>query len=474
MSFGANSLRIVAILPLVVTRLEAQEIAVFYLFGSVLGLSTLFNRAISSSLVRAFSYAWAGVQDLADVKKVDNRDSKELDSQRRQPNYSLYEEVFSTSLYILAALNAIILVFLLFIGSVLLEKQINLLPDPEAGRHAWWILIPSVLIATSALRQSSALRGTGYIALVNRWAALFSVLTILVTSVLLLAGLKLYALAIGTLVGSIFTYFRQILLIRSTTHRQFTRSGGMHFNKQIFQVIWGPVWRQSCVAISNRGVNQSSGLILGAFLSGGGLASYLLAQRILGSIDSFAQAPFYSQIPRLCTIRAEGNMRKLASKANQALVRSQLAYILPSLIVSAILPVALGWLDSNVDFLKPEYWVLLVVFYFLERYQGMQSQVVITANIVPFWKYQIVTGLVKILLMVILADHLGVLGVILAYGLSNMMIMNWLTPYLAIKSLAESGREYFYGHIYKSLGMLILLTIGALALTKLSMNYSSL
>ena len=57
---AARSLNLLVVLPLIVTRLEAPEIAVWYLFVTLIQLQLLADLGFSPTFVRVFAYAAGG------------------------------------------------------------------------------------------------------------------------------------------------------------------------------------------------------------------------------------------------------------------------------------------------------------------------------------------------------------------------------------------------------------------------------
>jgi hypothetical protein len=73
-SFGTRSLSLIVVLPLVLNRLSTPEIALWYLFSTVIGLQLLADVGFSPTFSRVTAYGMGGlstfeIKDLRDFKK---------------------------------------------------------------------------------------------------------------------------------------------------------------------------------------------------------------------------------------------------------------------------------------------------------------------------------------------------------------------------------------------------------------------
>ena len=71
-SFLVRSLSLIVVLPLILTRFSTEEIALWYLFITIIGLQMFVDMGLSPTFSRVISYAMGGA-DVHDLKSPKNK-----------------------------------------------------------------------------------------------------------------------------------------------------------------------------------------------------------------------------------------------------------------------------------------------------------------------------------------------------------------------------------------------------------------
>ena len=102
-------------------------------------------------------------------------------------------------------------------------------------------------------------------------------------------------------------------------------------------------------------------------------------------------------------------------------------YFVQSYIIE-IFHAKVGFLDSN-------YLLLLAVVYFLELIHTISATILTTANKVPFVKPALLSGVMIVLVSYFLMKYTdyGVMGLILAQGIIQLLYNNWKWPLCVYK-----------------------------------------
>ena len=135
-SSSARSLNVLILLPLIATRYEAAEIAVWYLFMSLFQLQLLADLGFSPTFVRVFAYAsgGAGVADL-------HRPGDKTQALAGQHNWDTIGRIWGTARQVHGRLTWAAVAGLVLIGTPLVWKPISAMADPTQGFASWAVII---------------------------------------------------------------------------------------------------------------------------------------------------------------------------------------------------------------------------------------------------------------------------------------------------------------------------------------------
>ena len=98
------------------------------------------------------------------------------------------------------------------------------------------------------------------------------------------------------------------------------------------------------------GLVQISGVIYAQFGSASGVASYLLALRLMQTISQFSQAPFYSKLPLLAKLRSEGNLEQQVNVAKRGMLLAYWTYLAGFIGLGVLATPLLRLIGRNVVF----------------------------------------------------------------------------------------------------------------------------
>jgi len=441
-------LKSVCVIPLVVTLLSTDEISAYYIFNTFLAISLIFTQSLSTTYTRAFSYAWAGASSFSEVRDTENI-----------PNKTFFNESYTISLVLQKHVTFIIIALNVCFGSVVLFNKYSFsLANCRDIWLSWLCILLTIGCAIWNSRNQSVLRGVNQVARMNRWSALFDFIPIALMVLALTFGFGLVGCSFAILIGAVVALFRSHILVH-TSPAKFLLEENKSYKKTTYKDILSSTYKHAAMAASARGVNYSAGLIATFFIAEQDLASYLQAISFIILVNTFSLAPFSSKVPMFNMLRAKGDLKELADKAGRAMKISLLVFGVMCCMIPPVVQVLYEVIDSNVSFVSWEIWLSLAIVWFLERHQGNHASLVITTNKIPFVSHQVITGLAKLLLMLILGKYWGVFGIIAAHGLSNLICMNWITTYLAVKSLSVNYKSCLSRYVLSAISIFIFMIL---------------
>jgi hypothetical protein len=94
-------------------------------------------------------------------------------------------------------------------------------------------------------------------------------------------------------------------------------------------------------------------------------------------------------------------------------------------------------INSNTHLLPTRLVVLLIVINFLEQNHGIAGGFIQAGNQVPFFIPSLLSGLATIVLLWVFLDlcDMGVIALILAPGIAQLVYQNWKWPMVVIKEI---------------------------------------
>lgn len=414
-SFLANALKLIVVLPLVLTRLNIHDITVWYIFATIISLQNLVDVGFSPTFSRFIAYAMSGASanNMPDYRKIAQKASS------RTPNWKAIEDICAAMRKVYITLTLILIGFLLIFGTASLIRPISENSNPSAAWIAWGIILLTSTVVLRGNTYLAFLTGTNHITVLRRWE-IYSAIGAAFTSIAVLtAGGGLISLVCSQQIWVIMNILRNRYLSNQVENGRFKRFRADKTNEHIMRVVWPSAWRSSLGIVMSYGVVQASGLIYAQLGSTPRVATYLIALRLIQALSSFSQAPFYSKLPVLASLRADGAVGKQIAIAKRGMALSYWTYALGFVFLGIFGTPLLKLIGSHADFPDSVLWALLGLAMFAERYGAMHIQLYSTTNHIIWHIANGTTGAIYLLSSIILYPFAGVyafpIGMIFGY-----------------------------------------------------------
>lgn len=438
LSFGSKTTNQIIILPLILIYLETDEISLWYLFLTFINLQNLADMGFSQTFSRIISYSMGGrnLNEIGLIKKLNNTSS-------RPPNLDLLRKIWGTMHKIYNWLSFFAFILLLVFGTLSLLEPIAKSNDQISAWSSWGIILFTSLFLLRGNKYSAYLQGVNEVALLRRWEAIFELFIFVSYLTIILLGGGLLGLVIINQSWKIVNIFRNRFLAKQVNNKFLHAKIHNKFHRDVFDTIWPSVWRSGLGIIFAQGPIHFSGIIYAQFGPIDKLASFLVALRILKVVNSFSQAPFYSQIPLFNLLRAQGKDDILEILFIRRMRFSYYSFIIPSILVGLFSEYVFNLIPSNVQFVQIQIWFLLSIGGYLERFGAMHLHIFSTTNQI-IW--HIANGVTAILFFsfttLFLFYSLDILSFPLAMIISNLLFYCWYTASKSYTTLKSSFMSY--------------------------------
>ncbi len=103
----------------------------------------------------------------------------------------------------------------------------------------------------------------------------------------------------------------------------------------------------------------------------------------------------------------------------------------------------LNFIGSKTSLISQSFIALALLISFLESNHAMAASILLTKNEVPFFKASLLSGIATIIFLYIFLDlaSLGVLAIILAPGIVQLLYQNWKWPMVVYSDLKISLKD---------------------------------
>lgn len=427
-------------LPLVLNRFDTADIAIWYLFSTLIGMQLYFEVGFTPTFQRMFAFGMGGAtkSQLSTIGNSTKPVAANTSKISENPNWETIEATYATTASIFRWIALATLILLSSMGTLLLIIPISACSQSQSIWTAWAILASTTSIMVFGKSYRCYLNGTNHIALQQRWIAGFGLLATLSNFLVLLFGGGLLELVISQQTWGVINLFRDRHLARNVMDGRLKHIRNSGIDPEVFQAAWPAAWRSGLGYILGRGLLSASSLLIAQIAATPILATYLLSINLINKVNQFSLAPFYSKLPVLAQKRAAGDVDALTSLSKRGMAFSYATFLIGFACLGIAGPRIVTLIGSNADFPTATFWTMIGVAFFLERFGSMHLQLYSTTNKI-IWHW--VTGgyaVIYLLVLIVFMKSLGVYAIPLAMMLGYLLFYVPVSVWYSHKSLGSN------------------------------------
>lgn len=413
------------LIPLLLLFLSTEQIGLWYVFTAISGFSQLLEFGFTSTLSRNILYCLNGARRLT---------KRGFDPFSVEPgiDWHLTRVVLKTSKAIYAAVGLIALAVASTLGSAYIFSVTDGFAIP-GSLLSWLVFLVSIFSNLYFLYCLTFLRGIGDVAGENKAKTIARVSQLVVTALLLVAGLGLIAAAIGFFINSILMrlaatwLFSRNMLIRDGLTSDSSPVGRDEM-RDVFGTVSFVAWRDGVVSLAWYGATQAMSLLCSAFLGLAETATYSVLLQFTNAMYNISSVNIRSSFPAFQAAYVAGDQQVQQDVLSRGISAYVMLYATVTLVVTAFLPV-LGLFKS--DFMCDRWlFVGLSVYYFLLSQHSLFCMIIVSMNEIPYFKAYIVTTAFGIALSTLLCGIMGFgsWGLVLGQAIPQLAYNNWRWP----------------------------------------------
>lgn len=413
--------------------LDIEQGSIWLIFLSMMVLINLFDFGLSPTTIRNVSYVIGGAQSLA-------KNGINTASHNKDISYPLFVRLLSDVKKLYSCIT-VIAFFLIVIGG---GGYFYFISPIELKYHillAWIIYSVGLLLNLYFLYYTPILCGLGVIqhAYFSNIIGRFSWLIATILAVFYYP----------TLVGLSVSFLVSVLVNRLVIFYYFNNNEYIVKSKDILghhestiPYIAHNTLKLGVVSLGSFMISRSTVLIAGAFLPLTIAGEYTFSLQVYMALLAVGNVFVTVKVPELARLVLKDDKRELRELITKVLVFSAGIYTSEFILFYLLSEYVIKIIHPKVGFLDDKYLFILGVIFFLELMHSICATIITTTNKVPFVKPAILSGLLIVVSSFILLKYtdLGVIGLIVAQGLIQLMYNNWKWPVFVYKEFFTDGK----------------------------------
>lgn len=417
----------IIVLPIVLNKLEANELGIWYIFLSVASLVKLLDFGFSPSIQRSIAYVAAGAREL----KVDGYD----DFKSPYINERLMSSLIQTCKYIYKRIAFAILILSITLGSFYLYYALGKQFDNEI-LLIWVFYAFGLSLDFYYSYILYILKGMGFLSEFNINIIVSKLAYILILYFLISNGYGLKSLVVATIINV------TIMIVMGFLDLYKKVDGFKEWFKakeydNLFSVLWKNARNSGVTSIGVFLLSQAGVLISGFYLSISEVAQLGLVLQLYGILIVVSRVYFNTYVPKISSLWIGNNIciiRKLFVKCQMVgyflfFVGVFIMFFCGDCILSDII-------HSKVLLPSKVVILLYAVFYFMEITHGNCCILISSSNNIPFVNASIITGVASVLLtLFFLLLNIGMISFPLGLIFASLPYNSWKWPFMTYRML---------------------------------------
>lgn len=453
-NFSATVLKIasnVLILPVILRYLSADEVGIWTIFISFSAITLLFDFGFSQTFSRNITYVFSGANNF-------QKEGFSIVQKGENINYALLKSVIGAMKWFYTRISLIIFLFLAIVGTFYIHYILN--KSYSGGGTiiyiSWFLYIFFIGYQSYTLYFDSLLLGRGMVKKNKQIIIISQVFFISISlTLILVCKLGILSLAAGQMGAVVVNRFLSHRAFYDKEIKSKIKNAENISHKKVLNDISPNAIKIGITSLGSFLINKSSVFIGSLFLPLTAIASFGVSKQVVELIAVVSTIWFSTFYPKMIQDRINNRISHLKELYLRSKIVSIFLFLLMGIIVLFFGNSLLVSIKSNTLLLQTSLLAILLISTFLENNHAWAGSVLLTKNEVPFFKASIFSGLLTVLLLFLflVVLKLGVLSLILAPGLAQLIYQNWKWPLEVIKDLNITRKDYI-DEVKKTMGKL--------------------
>jgi len=427
------------VLPLILLNFSEAEIAVWFLFMLILSMALIADSGFGSTIIRATSYYYSGMKNIP--KNID--EFKNHTEKKNDINFIGLSNLLNTFNIAYIFLGLLSIVILLIWGQFIVSNAISMTNNVNFLTYAFYIIIFRSFLAIQFIKWSSFIQGIDKVADIKKAESVSELFKILFMFIFLTFGYGIFELMI---IECIFT-IAILVYAKRYVYKWFLKNNKTYsikyeFNNDLFSSIWPATWRFGAMQYGGFIINNGTSIIVSQLNSPTLIVSFLLTQKLIFFIKQIAQAPLYSNLPKIFQMMAIKDYNNLKPYCAKAIIIGLSIQLIALILLLTIGTNLLEFFNINATLVPLSIMLVMAISIMLELHHAYHAQIYMGSNHVPFLLPAILSGILILSLGFGIINTYGLIGIVLVQFFVQLSLNNWYPIYLNLKLLDWKFIDY--------------------------------
>lgn len=418
------------VLSVALQFLSPDEIGLWTIFLSISTVIYLLDFGFNSTFSRNITYIFSGAKELKKKGFLAIEEGSEID-------YSLLKCTIKAMQWFYFRV-AILFLLLLVIGGTF---YINSILASFQGNHeyvivSWIVFICILSYQLFTYYYEALMQGRGLIKKSKQILIISQIGYIIIAIIALYYNLGIMALVLAQGIS--------IVISRVLSHKVFydknLKSNLKNTNIKDYKIILKNMLPNATkVGLTSLGafaVSRSSVFIGSLFLPLSLMGSFGITKYFVDAIAGISTVWYATYYPKITQLRINNNIKQLKHVYIISKIIMLVIFIFGASALFFTGEFIMEMMSSKTPILNQQLLIIMCVVSLLETNHGIDGGILLTKNEVPFFKAALVAGVLTLIFLIIfLYLNFGVLSLIIAPGIAQLLYQNWKWPLTVIKEL---------------------------------------
>ena len=428
------------LLPFILHKMPAEKVGIWSIFTVITSFVGLIDFGFNPSFTRNVTYVFSGVRSLKQTghEAVDKSESNII------IDYGLLKGLIRSMRWFYSRMSIVMLLLLTTLGTYYIHTLLKQYKEPHLEVYvAWGLLIVINTYNLYTLYYDSLLQGKGLIKRSKQIVIIGQSVYLIIASVLILKGFGLIAIvsaqASSVLIVRTLSYHSFFTAsLKQAIHEAIPRS-----NHEIFHAIYPNAVKIGLTSLGGFMVTRSAMFIGSLYLTLEQIASYGITMQLIGVISTLAGIYTATYQPKIVQFRVEQNREAIKSLYLKGTLVLFLTFVVGGVGLLFVGPWGLNIIGSKTQLMPFSIMTLAIAVALEESNLSMAGSILLTKNVVPFFKASLISGGIIIIGLVFGFKfmHLGLVGMVLIPLIVDAAYQAWKWPFEVVKDLRLSIRD---------------------------------
>ena len=428
------------VLPLLLKKLTAGELGIWYVFMTISTLVTMLDMGFTPTLARSVSYILGGARQL----HARGHDVV-VPTETGGIDFGLLNALISASRRIFFLIACAAFLLLAIPGSLYIRQLVKGDLNQFAILGAWAVFVVATVINLFYKYYTPLLQGRALFVGFYKSSAIANLGFIGATALLLQLGWGLMAVAVGYLVSALvgrwlsWRYLYDEEFSAALRDAPAAQVGAL----EIFQSLWHNAWRLGLGVIGSFLILKANVLLSSSYLGLATTAAYALTLQVFSALQSVSTVVFNVQLPRLAQYRVANRIEDLRKTMELGLGTALGIFVLGAVVFVLFGNLGIRWIGGHTQLLATPLLAWVALMTCLELIHSLAAGVIVTGNQVPFVKAALLSGLLIVGLSWIGLhfQERGVAWLLAVQFFVQLAYNNWQWPWRVYKEFYGQRRQ---------------------------------